>query len=795
MLIPLVPTGAFAAASDHPIRMTAEPDPDCVLSGPGTLSYVRFVIQNTGDEAYTLYNPVLSSEVLDEDQSLYPENGNGEAADAITLKPGTVREFRIIDVYMPESALNTDVRFTLSWEEEVYSYSEEDEEWEEPEENPEPEEDPYPDEEYPDEEEDAETIGDGDELQRVQRRKKSAEPEVTYVRRNVSAVIFIATEEVPDMGISVKVESSLVETDETVRVRYVLTNTTVFDFEDITLTDAAAGGEIELEETVLRAGESMTAEHSFTMGEENAVLCPEATYTVRGRTYRTQCKKAVTVEYMYDNLTLDVQQYTPAETGTLFSLTVTNTGTHRMREVQIRDDAGTTLCEPFSLDPGQSRLITYTYGSYTGLSENRRVSFTIYAKDSEGESRQFVKPGSYEVRPYVSTDQVSLLMNVTMTGYEEETNTVQLLFEIRNYSDVAISNAVIMETEVLKTPVHSYPTLTKGVTTFTMDFQLGEGVSILTFLMDADDAGGTHYQTPSVSLQVDRLALSVKTGTFGSAANTVIDTSGTVFDTDKYRSYIETGLLSLLLAAAVFILISGMFRGAEKLVRKDIPESDPVSRITGAGSVTQDTARLRFGYVKPAKLRYAQEITVLEPREPEARTNTGSTGAGRITSGAQHSTSGTQRNTSGAQRNRSGAFRTGAASAQTHPDTGKFIKPRKQVKMLTKDDTVVFEPPVAPRHDKAAFISDYSRKKAEAPGFKKSVTVRIPAVSLNGTPEAELAEPKQAEIKKAPEKRLTMSACLSAGKPYSFETEPLPAVIPATAEPEIVIIKAPSPLA
>lgn len=764
MIIPLIPAGSFAAASDHPIKMTAEADPDCEMTGPGTLSYVRFVIKNTGDEEYTLFNPTLSSDVLDDECALYFEGGKGGEAGSVTLEPGTVKEFRIYDVYLPESALNTDIRFTLTWDEAVFTYPEEDpwepEEddgvpWEEEDSEEDPDWDPEPEEGEPDE-------PWGDVPQRVTVNRTNAE--VTYVKRKVSATVFVETAETPTMQISVKADSGLVRTDGTVTVTIVLNNATKYDFEDITLTDPATG-EIELEETTLRADESMTVRYTFTMGRENTVICPEATYTVRGKMCHAKCTKPYTVEYMYDSLTLDVEQYTPTEEGTLFSLTVTNKGTHRMRDIRLEDDTGTLLCQPFSLDPGQSRNVTHIYGSYTGLSENRRVTFTIRATDSEGEEYLYQKPGSFEIRPYVGSGQVSLLMNVTLTSYDEETNTVKLLFEIRNYSDVAISNAVITETDVLAAPVRSYPYLTKGETTFTMDFVLGEGVSVLTFHMDADDAGGTHYATEPVSLHVDQLALSVKNGTFGSAANTVIDTSGTVFDTDKYRSYIINGLLALLLAAVVMVLISGMFRGAEKLVRKDIPEHDPVSRITGAGTEVQDTARMRFGYMKPAKLRYAQgdgdpsdtdTNRHKKPSENEESTQTG-----------------------------------GAHRSDTRPEknTGTYVKPKKQVQMLTQSQTIVFDAPVTPKRGKAAFITDYPKKKQEKPKF----VLRKPAVRETDPEREAPAVPVAPETNiKAPEKRLTMSECLAKGKPYSFDPEPVPAVIPAPAEPEIVFITAPS---
>lgn len=774
----LTGTAAHVLAADHPIRMTAEPDPDCTLTGPGTLGYVRFVIRNTGSSAYTLYEPKLSGKVLEEPYAVCPEEGE---TDRVTVAAGSAQEFTLYDVYLPANALNTDVRFTLSWLEAV--------EYEEayiPEEDP--DDMPEPDEEgWEDYEEDTEP-------------ETEVRTAVSYEQREISTTIFIETAEDPVMSLSVKANSSLVRTDDEVTVKYVLSNPTKFDFEDITLRDTAAGGEIDLEDTTLRAGDSVTVLHTFTMGRENVVLSPEAIYTVRGKTVKTKAARTVTVKFMFDSLTLDVQPYSATAEGTMFGLTVTNAGTHRMRDIRLTDETGTKLCEEFSLDPGQSRSITYTYGSYTGLSENRRVSFLIHATDAEGEEYSYQKPGSFEIRPYVGSGQVSLLMNVTLSDYFEEKNTVRMLFEIRNYSDVAISNAIITESEVLGGSVQSYPSLTKGVTTFTKEFSLGEGISVLTFHMEADDAGGTHYATEPVSLHVDQLALAVKNGTFGAAGNTVIDTTGTVFDTDQYASYISTGIAAVGLAALVFLLISLMFRGAEKYIRKTMPAPAPAAKITLTGESAQDTARMRFGYMKPAKLRYLED-----------------TAAGKRDTLNGQSTTGSVKKTAPSESRLTGTVAGTAARVQPAPvklvSTGTYKKPGRQMKMLSTADTLVFhapeggKKPAPAREEKTSPIPrPVKQPEVKTPEVKKTETETARVRVIPARPEREAAsaisdtvlvkrsaerpapEEKKDEKKKTPEKRLTMTECLRAGKPYTFEIDPPAAVLPKKTEPEIVFI-------
>lgn len=775
MLIGLIPS---AMAADHPIRLTAEPDPDCSLSEAGTLSFVRFVIRNTGSSEYTMYRPSLSSKVLEEAFHLSDGNGEGEF---VTMEPGAAQEFSLYDIYLPESALNRDIKFTLSWQEAVNEEPDEPEEEEDGGDIPQPDEDPYPEEEQ-DETEDPylpeEPLEEEPEENVMQ--LQSASRGTRFVERSVSTTICIETSDVPVMTLNVKADRSPVRTDGEVTVKYVLTNPTKFDFEDIVLKDPSAGGKIELEDTTLQAGESVTVLHQFTMGRESVELCPEATYSVRGKTQKAKCSKPVTVECMYVSLALDVQQYSATEDGSVFAFNVTNTGTHRMRGIELTDDIGMRLCDTFSLEPGRSRSLTYTYGSYTGLSENRHVSFSLRATDAEGESYIYQKRGSYEVRPYIESGQVSLLMNVTLTDYFEDKNTVELLFEIRNYSGVAITDAVITESESFRGTVQSYPSLSRGVTTFSKEFTLGPDISTLTFHMEADDAGGTHYATEPVSLHVDQLALSVKNGTFGGASNTVIDTSNTVFDTDKYSSFIKTGIACILLAAVVCMLISILFRGAENYIRKTLPAPEPSSRVTGAGGAVQDTARLRFGYVKPAKLRYAEEESFAEKKSTGSLRNTA---AGR------------EMNYETDSKQSAGTRASQKTASVKLISTGTFQKPRKQIKMLTTEDTLVFQAPAVPKKKPAAGTQDKVNTLSSEPGKKEFVRERvIRAVPETETTKNEAPEPGT-EKKKTPEKRLSMSECLRAGRPYTFEIEPPPAVIPAAESPEIVIIAPRHPLA
>ena len=102
-------------AEDHPIVLTVETAPDTELAEGGTVSYLTFTLENRSENAYTMYEAVLSGGF---DGAERPLN------DAIEIEAHGKKEFTLQNVPVRDEQLDTDVIYTLTWQE--YVYSEED---------------------------------------------------------------------------------------------------------------------------------------------------------------------------------------------------------------------------------------------------------------------------------------------------------------------------------------------------------------------------------------------------------------------------------------------------------------------------------------------------------------------------------------------------------------------------------------------------------------------------------------------------------------------------------------------
>ena len=97
--------------TEPPVTMTIEPDPECQLTGPGELTYLRFTLKNTSNDSYTLHNAVLSGELLPQSMAFEED---------LTLEGKGVLEFRAQKLSVPLDAFDRDLTFRLSWLEQSY---------------------------------------------------------------------------------------------------------------------------------------------------------------------------------------------------------------------------------------------------------------------------------------------------------------------------------------------------------------------------------------------------------------------------------------------------------------------------------------------------------------------------------------------------------------------------------------------------------------------------------------------------------------------------------------------------
>lgn len=545
------------AENDSPITMTIEPDPDCQLTEAGEMTYLRFTLKNEGEEAYTLTRAVLSGELLS--QALAFEED-------IVMEPNEVKEFKVQKLSVPLSAFDRELTFTLSWQEVYYL------------------------------EEDTEQLFP------------------LYEEKELEGTVVIERFSEPVLELSYKTGEELVKVGEQVKITYILENNTKFDMTGLSLYDPSVStGYIPLESSELQAGARMEVVYTFDMGEVDVVVNPCVEYTVKGEKQLASCESTYTIRYLKVELKLDIQQYAATEDGTLFAITVTNSGTHAMKDIRLFDEIGTQVDEPFDLSAGQSKALTYTVAAAVSADSPRMVSFHLTAEDYLEKSYALEDGQTFEVKPYVGAGQVNLQLIVTMTSSkfnEDGSLLVRILFEIRNYSAVPISQGLLTENSAYNGTVREYEQLNQGVTTFYKDFTVEESAPVLSFILTAQDPAGNIYATEAMTLDMTSLLQKKQEEVNASGSNQTIDTTGTIYDTEKYTTLFRRILLVLFVLIVTLLASSAILFVYEKSILAALPpDREEVPTTTGKTNLGDtDVARLQLGYVQPAKLRYMASV-------------------------------------------------------------------------------------------------------------------------------------------------------------------------------------------
>lgn len=546
-----------AENEDSPITMTIEPDPDCQLTEAGEMSYLRFTLKNEEEETYTLTRAVLSGELLS--QSLAFEED-------IVLEPREVKEFKVQKLSVPLSAFDRELTFTLSWQEVYYL------------------------------EEDTEHLFP------------------MYEEKKVDAAVTIERFSEPVLELSYKTGEELVKVGEQVDITYVLENNTKFDMTGLSLYDPSVStGYIPLDTTELKAGERMEVPYNFDMGEVDVVVNPCVEYTVKGEKQLASCESTFTIQHLKVELKLEVQQYSATEDGTLFAITVTNVGTHAMKNIRLYDEIGTELEEPFDLSAGQSKSITHTIAAAVSADSPRMVSFHLTGEDYLKKTYTLESETTYEVKPYVGAEQVNLQLIVTLASSkfnEDGSMLARVLFEIRNYSAVPITRGLLTENSAYNGTVREYEQLNQGGTSFYKEFTVMEGASVLSFILTAQDPAGNTYATEPMILDMTSLLQRKQEETASSGNSQTIDATGTIYDTEKYARLFRQVLLVFFVLIVVLLAGSAILFVYEQSILSALPpEREEVPATTGKTSLGDtDVARLQLGYVQPAKLRYMETL-------------------------------------------------------------------------------------------------------------------------------------------------------------------------------------------
>ncbi len=572
MLLLLLALPAYA--EEEPITLTVEADPECLLSEAGDMTYFRFTVKNNLNEDYTLDELMLQGDLTE--PKLITEE--------ITILAKDVIEFTLENVHIEEFEFDTDLVFRLTWK--TVDFAPEDEAHEQP------------------------ILTD---------HVVAADP--IRIERFIE----------PVMTISFSPDILLAREGDTVSVTYTLVNETKFDMTNITLQDAGIPQQpsIPLESNVLNAGEQMEVSTSFLMGGSTVELNPSTQYTVRGVESKASAKTPVTVELVEIDFRMEVEKYPATAEGTLFRIMLLNNGTHPVTDIRIVDEIGSPVASGINLNPGSDRTVSYMAPSAVSSGTVRYISFAASGTDCLGGTVTAKSPSAYELLPFVESDQVRLQLNVnlaTSAQSDDGSHRLKLLFEVRNDSQVPIRNAVITESDYFKGVVNEYATLAVGTTSFEKEFIVPAGTRSLTFVLTAMDPAETQYASAPMTLDLSPLTAPKPTNPPAIKPGKTVDTTGTIYDTNRYIKTFRMLALIVLALTLMFLLLAVIFRVAEMNIRRWLPKETLLRpfgpRRTPTGPVAgerEDLIHNQFGYVQPAKLRYMDRTDRLPVVGQESR--------------------------------------------------------------------------------------------------------------------------------------------------------------------------------
>lgn len=287
---------------------------------------------------------------------------------------------------------------------------------------------------------------------------------------------------------------------ETVKLTYVVKNSTKFDMTNITLIDENISDNAILQLNTLRASGTYSIDYSYIMGEESVVSAPFATYTVNGKTKTFASADSLPLTMVLIQLNMNVEMGTPTINGVNFTFDIENTGSQAISDIQITDERANLVNEEvFSLEPGESHTLSYLVVPL--MSEPlRNVTFKLTGVDPFGETYALQTENPYEVYPFIDDTQINVTVAAeTVTQWTAESGMVTARITIVNHSTVELTNVTVLETSI--GVVKTYETLAAGETSFDQEIQLGSPKN-LSFTVKGYDPTGTNRVLASCLMPV-----------------------------------------------------------------------------------------------------------------------------------------------------------------------------------------------------------------------------------------------------------------------------------------------------
>lgn len=592
LLVSALLCGAFLSHAEEeiPISLEITVTSDTKLETAGTVDSLTFTISNNTDEPYTLYHAKLSGGFDEEIRALN---------DVITVEAKSTREFSLSDIAVSDEQLDTDIVYILSWDEMIVTELQDDAE----------------DSEVTDGEDHASETepGDAAEPGDGQDSESGSTKTVTeYIPRSIEASIRIERFVPPELGVSVQTSSASAAEGDTFSITYTISNHTKYDMSGIMLTDSGVyDGAIPIPATELMAGDSITITIDYVMGDQDMVFHPIVSYVASQRQFESRPEEPVIVGSVVTAIKIEVEQYPSNVEGSTFAITITNIGNRMLTGLQLYDEINTEIDDPFDLAAQQQKVITFNVPSAYSAGLIRTVRFRVTGYDFFGDPFSYTDVNSYDCIPYITSDEVrlSVLATVRNAYYDEDGKLCgEILLEIRNYSDVRLTNAFLSELTLFGT-LETYRELLRGETYASPIFQL-DGVSQLQFCVTANDPTGQTYTSEITVLSLDQLA---SLATKPQGQKIVYQSNSFLKElTNKVTASFKNALLAafiLVMASTTICLVLWFLEErlksklpSESQIRIVVPESKTPK--TSMDQVLNSSPAEQLGYTVPTKIRY-----------------------------------------------------------------------------------------------------------------------------------------------------------------------------------------------
>lgn len=560
LAVALALTAVSLAADEHPIKLEISCDSECRLIEAGNMSWISFTIVNDSDAEYTLYNAVLTGDILSSSVSL---------DSTITIPANENRVFTLENVPISEDKFDTPITFMLEWTETTYA------------------------------------------------KDDIAKLHPSSVKRQAFGTLTVERFVLPEMGITATADCAYHEEGESVEVSLTLTNASIFDMTDISIVESATGETIMLDKNLLAAQSSDVFVYTVVMGTEDMNIQPVISYNVKNYPASpVQLQTPVLVEYLKVKLSIDAQIISTSSEGTRFVVTVSNVGTHAMTGIQLYDEVNDPLGREFDLGTDW-QTFEFTLPAASQTNYNRRALFHAEGIDVRGDKYVCYDDDSYEIKPYIEPSQVVISLGATLTDPVTDSSgsmSATLSFVVSNDSVVRLTNARLYELfDSGEIVIASYDVLGTGYTKLSREIEL-DGLTSLSFVLRAEDAAGNEYSTSVVTLDLSAL-LSAE-----STANPIAEeteTSAVAALLTGLNKLVRKLLIGLIITVAVctctVIVLYALERSAiAKLPREEESkppkpgfEADAMGINMGYAAGAQ--AHGSMGYVPPAKLLYSRD--------------------------------------------------------------------------------------------------------------------------------------------------------------------------------------------